>query len=650
MKRIRLKVVMMVGFISMATAGLMQVFNGAYFLRDLPSILPDLPRFFLIVGTITVAASLYIAARMGRLTRVLSALSRGHDVSLEERLSARRVLAGIPLLLVIVNVIGFVLGPIISLGMQSILSGIPLNLMNVLLYEILNVALGLMAALQEITIVDSLLVKPREALGITAFSTAHGELGIRPRLILVAIASTILAGTLVTVAGLGFYRATIHMISALPPDAVSSATFAQGTVLSATEWGYLRDMALLVLLVVGWAFAIAFTAIYGLRAQITSLQTRLRQIASGEADLTQRVSIVQFDEIGMLTDSINALIARLHGLVVKVKDAAQGIFSTSRELSDSTREAKKSVEEIRSSLNSVEGAAANQTQAVEGSQATLSRLSTSIGAISSQVSTQASYVEESSAAMTQIAASIASVSKLTDQANGVTQSLTAVASKGREDVREMEKSMGEITKASASVNEIISVISRISSQTNLLAMNAAIEAAHAGDAGLGFAVVADEVRNLAESSAKSAKQIMQVIAQMQAKIKAGVLLTTQVQEAFTSISQGITNAASMIGTIASSMSEQTAGANEVLTSVSSLISATDGIKASTAEQTDSSRLMESVAVRIVDAARLIAEALEGQIRGVEALAAVVEKVDAQAKENTRSMDELSQVVSGFTLK
>ncbi len=650
MKHIRLRVALIVGLISMVSAGLMQVFNGAYFLRDLPSILPDMPRFFLIVAGITLAACLYIAVRLGKLTRVLAALSRGEEVTREERLSARRVLAGIPLLLVIVNVIGFVLGPILTIGMESMLGGAPFDFMNTLLYEILNVAMGVMAALQEITVVDSLLVRPREALGITEFSTAHGEIGIRLRLILVAIASTVLAGTLVTVAGLGFYRATIRLITSLPPDAVSSASFAHGAVLSATEWGYLRDMGLLVLLVIGWAFVIASTAVYGLRAQITALQTRLRQIASGEADLTQRVSIVQFDEVGMLTDAINALIARLQGLVVKVRDAAQGIFTTSHELTDSTRDAKKSVGEIRSSLNKVEDAASNQEEVVADSHTTLSRLSASITTISSQVSTQASYVEESSAAITQIAANITSVSKLTEQANEVTRSLTGVASKGAEDVQEMEKSMEEITKASASVNEIVSVISHISSQTNLLAMNAAIEAAHAGEAGRGFAVVADEVRNLAESSARSAKQIMQVIKQMGGKIAAGARLSAQVQEAFTSISKGIESAASMIETIASSMSEQKAGANEVLSSVSSLIAATDGIKSCTAEQTESSRQMEDATAKIVEAARQIAGAIAAQIRGVEALAAIVEKVDGQANENTRSMSELSQVVSGFTLK
>jgi methyl-accepting chemotaxis protein len=470
------------------------------------------------------------------------------------------------------------------------------------------------------------------------------------RLIVTTVASTFLAGILLAVAGLGFYRTMVSWYSSLTTDALSSATTLGETAIKVNAWNYMAEMGILVLLVAGWGLTLSMTTAYGLRAQIVSLQNRIRQIASGEADLTQRAYIVQFDEIGMLTDAINAMIAHLQGVALKVRTAADGISASSTMLTDSTFEAKKSVVDMRSSLDQVKAATAKQGEVIDTSNTTLTRLSSSIKKISAQVATQASYVEESSAAITEMAANITSVSKLTEQTNGITRSLTTVVEKGTEDVQEMEKSMDEITKASTAVNEIIAVISRISSQTNLLAMNAAIEAAHAGEAGRGFAVVADEVRNLAESSAQSAKQIMQVIKKMQAKIKAGVQLSEQVREAFKNITQGIASSASMMETIASSMSEQKAGANEVLTSVSSLIEATDGIKSCTVEQAESSRQMEGATSGIVEAVRQIGNALTEQIRGVAALTSIVEKVDAEANQNTRNMEELSQAVSGFILK
>ncbi len=627
----------------------MQLFNGIFFLRDLQAIVPDLPRFALVVLGITGAACVLIFFRMSTLARTLSAISRGDAVPLDRRLGARRVLTEIPRLIVTVNIVGFVAGPIISIGLTALLAGKPIVLVDTLLYVALNVSIGLMAALQEITLIDYQMVRPREALGIVEFSDSHGEIDLRIRLLLVALGSTLLTGILIAMAGLGFYHELLRWFASRSADAGSLVTLLAGSSVQTNNWRFLGQMGILILVVASWALLLMATLAYGLLAQIESLKKRMQSIASGDADLSQRVAIVQFDEIGRLTDAINSVISRLQGLVVNVRDAARGISSSSISLVGSTEDARRSVEEISRSLERVHAAVENQNGTVDSSKGSISRLSASIANISEQVTTQASYVEESSAAITEIAANIASVSKLAEQANGITRSLNEVAAKGDSDVREMEKSMEEITRASSAVSDTVSVISRIASQTNLLAMNAAIEAAHAGEAGRGFAVVADEVRGLAETSAQSAKQVMTVIRQMRTKIQTGTVLSEQVKDAFRNITKGIGSAAGLIETITHSMSEQKAGAEEVLKSVGSLIEATEKIKASAGEQTESSRDMEAGMSRIVEAARQIDGALREQVKGVESLAQLVMQADADANENRRRMEELEGAVGGFSL-
>jgi methyl-accepting chemotaxis protein len=640
MKNIRLSVILIVAVISVLAAALMQLFNGLYFIRDLPSVFPDLPVFFLIVGAITAAACALIAARMSPLLRTLSAIARGQEVPIARRLDARHVLVEIPRLVVLVNALGFIIGPILTIGAQSLAAGKPFNALDTLLYEALNVAIGIMAALQEISLIELVTEKPREALGIVEFGETRGEIDLRMRFILGSGISTVLAGVVISMTALGYFREMSRSLASHPT----------GAAFSVSEWAVIAHMALLILIVAGWAVLLAWTWAYGLLSQLRTLKNGMVRIASGDADLSRRLYIVQFDEVGRLTDAINSVIRRLQDLVGKVRDASNRVSASSLMLSVSTDEAKISMTEIQGSLERVRKAVTNQNSTVEDSRGTIASLVSSIGSISQGVTTQASYVEESSAAITQIAANIASVSKLAEQANGIARGLSEVSRRGDADIQEMDKSMADITRSSEAVNEIITLISRIASQTNLLAMNAAIEAAHAGEAGRGFAVVADEVRSLAETSAGNAKQVMQVIKQMRAKIHAGVTLSSQVKDAFHSISQGIASAAGLIETIASSMSEQKAGADEVLVSVGSLIEATEKIKTGTVDQTASSAQMETVITDIVEATRQIDEALHGQFKGIEALAKVVERVAKTANENKASMGELAGAFQGFTMK
>jgi len=345
--------------------------------------------------------------RMRPLVRTLQIIGAGGEVTTQDRVRARSVLSEVSLLVVIVNLVGFFLGPILSISMESLTAGKPFSLLELGLYVALNLSIGIMAALQEITLIDATMTQAREALGIVELSHGRGEIGVRTWLFLVTIGSSFLACTLVTMAGLGFYTQLLH--------AAQASGVSQGR--------FVAQLSLLTVVVVGWAFVLTATAARNLITQITSLGSRMHQIAAGEADLSRRVPIVRFDEVGKLTSAINSVIARLQGLVLQVRDAAERVAASGRSLTGTTQEAGTSVERLASSLDRVQVAVTNQNQTVEASNQTISRLSASIDAISHQVTTQASFVEESSAAMTQIAASITSVSKVAEQANSIARSL-----------------------------------------------------------------------------------------------------------------------------------------------------------------------------------------------------------------------------------
>jgi methyl-accepting chemotaxis protein len=647
MQNLRVKVVFIVGGVSVAAAGLMQLFNGVYFLRNIAAIAPGLPRFFIIVAAVAGAACLLIALRMGPLVRAVNRLTRREELTQEARLAARRSLTGVKRLIVLTNLVGFFIGPVLTIAATALAEHKAPSTVDSLLTVLLGVAIGLMAGLQQISLVDAVMIRPREALGFVAFDPTQRDMRVVTRLLLSALGSVVLSGILVSMAGLGFYREVSLWFATRAADATSSATSLASTAFHESDLRLIGQMGLLTLLVAAWSYALVSTTVQGLAAQIRLLSARMREIAEGDADLTLRASIVQFDEIGDLTGAINSVIGRLQEIVRGVRDAASSVASSCAALGATTEEAGQSVREIALSLDRVRSAVASEREAVETSRRSLSGLALSIAEITRQVATQANYVEESSASITEIAASISAVSQLADQAKGVARGLSGVSQRGGTNIQEMAKSMEEISRSSQAVNDIVTTISRISSQTNLLAMNAAIEAAHAGAAGKGFAVVADEVRALAESSSRSATDVVRVIGEMRKRIQAGVQLSESVKAAFQNISSDIDSTTRMIESIASSMGEQKAGADEILVSVSSLIEATEKIRSGSTAQAESSREVEQAVERIVEAAREIDGALADQGKRAEQLGRLIEAVNTAAGGNKTRVGELEGMVGRF---
>lgn len=381
--------------------------------------------------------------------------------------------------------------------------------------------------------------------------------------------------------------------------------------------------------------------------QIRMQQRKMRDILEGSDALSERIAITSYDEVGQLSDLINRFMDLLAGMLTGIARSAGSISHSSQVVDGSISAASDAMHEIVTTVEQISSSSDDQALAVDSARKKILAMQESIRRIGSDMENQASFVEQTSGAMTEMAGNIASVSRNTQQANALGEKLTRAARTGEEKIRQSVQAIGAVEEATDTVSAIVKVLSDIAGQTNLLAMNAAIEAAHAGDAGRGFAVVAAEIRKLAENSAVQAKEIVQQIGTMTSRVEAGVTQTREAGEAFRSILQDIQETTQLINEVSAAMVQQKAGTDEILSSVGSVVDASNSIKERTRELQDQSSVMDQQMQDLVHVATHIREATTEQSRSNVEVSQMISRLKETSQGNMEVVNQLQAILSKF---
>jgi methyl-accepting chemotaxis protein len=297
---------------------------------------------------------------------------------------------------------------------------------------------------------------------------------------------------------------------------------------------------------------------------------------------------------------------------------------------------------IAAGVAKVKGRVLDQGSGVTETSATIDQILKSIVALDAQIADQSEGVTRSSSAIEQMVANIRAVTTNVELLGSSFAELGKASDAGSRMLGEMGGRISSISSQSEKLDEANTVVSNIASQTNLLAMNAAIEAAHAGSAGRGFAVVADEIRKLAESASAQSKEISRDIGEIKSTIHAMVPSSEETSKAFAEILRLIAALSSMEAEIKRAMLEQSDGSREILEAIERINSSTASVRRGSAEISEGSKAIALEMRELLTGSQALGSAMEDIERAassVEGVSGDMRSISVQASSQVRVLVE-----------
>ena len=408
--------------------------------------------------------------------------------------------------------------------------------------------------------------------------------------------------------------------------------------------------AVLPLFIYGLFFSLfnVLTIIYSFGRRIMLVQQIVRKLANGDYRQDTVVAWTR-DELSLLLQDFNTFLTFNKTFLNDLNKSVTVSTDTAEALSSNMKMTSSAVKAITESVSSVQSYIQNQSDGILKMQATLQRIAQNIESLDTNIETQAYSIGGSVSTIEQMVMNIQSVTDTVKDTFDSIGNLNNAADAGNTAVFTTHTIVKNINEQSEGLLEASSVIQHIASQTNLLAMNAAIEAAHAGDVGKGCAVVADEIRKLAEESSTQGKNITAVLKTLKMKIEelASTADTTSVQ--FAEIMRLLSTVNRGSNAIMESMTKQNDGNTQVLESIKKISAITAQVKEGSLEiLTDNTEVSREMS-KLVESSRHIDSTIHSVSDDTERIRSVINEVSDSSTRNRQAAQQVMKYLEQLSL-
>jgi methyl-accepting chemotaxis protein len=383
---------------------------------------------------------------------------------------------------------------------------------------------------------------------------------------------------------------------------------------------------------------------------ISRVAHTLRDIAEGEGDLTRTITVLSRDELGDLSGYFNQTLGKISTLISRIKHKVNALTNTGHELTLNMTKTSEVVNDLSINAEEMEKVKKRQEESAGEANKAVKNIQNSIDSMHRLVEEQSNSVETSSSAIEEMIANIHSVTKTLIANTKNVDELSGASENGKAGLQTVAEKIQEIARESEGLLEINSVMENIASQTNLLSMNAAIEAAHAGEAGKGFAVVADEIRKLAESSAEQSKTTSDMLKKIKNFIDSIIASSNDVLSRFEVIDTGVKTVSQHEQNIRSAMEEQEVGGQQLLQSIAHLKELSVSVEKGSTDMTATSSILIKQTNELITNSNDTIIGMNKMLTGaMQQIRTAVSQVDEMSTENTKNFEDLKQETNKFKI-